>query len=164
MRRLKLAVGAGAALALGAGLIWALDPGSTGKAPCTEREWRAMTTAERDMEALGRLIHLDPPPQEVHWQTCEWPGGGDWQLVALLAYNSAQAAVLRAAMPAQGGSFDLDPPGWLPAEMRASAPGEQGRLVFAETLEPAPFRRSPLLTGYAVPVGETGFLIVLWTQ
>ena len=100
---------------------------------------RLEVTPRDDVALLGRLIQLDPKPISAKWTRGSLggaekrvPGGGDWELVALLQYAEADANQLTDARSAEVVEVDLPATPWIAEALGTQLPAVDPR----ECLEP----------------------------
>lgn len=125
-----------------------------------------------DIQALSQQIPLPVQPQEVIWQQRKLgaenstiPGPSDYQIVAVLRYNEADAKKLvekakdnSGDIPAEG-SIEVEP--WFPEAVKKLAQkDEEDNVVTGARYNPESFMRSPYSNGKLIRVGKTNYFIL----
>jgi hypothetical protein len=141
-------------------------------AACAKRPAPGLTTKEAgakeqkiantDIKTLVRFINLPREPRSVRWETETQPGGNDWTLTALLAFEESDVQEILRSSEKLGGTAHVAADhlrSWFPASIRdkypaASAPNAPLTIpVDGTRLTPQAFiapAKSPLLHGHAI--------------
>lgn len=115
-----------------------------------------MTEVRDDLDMLGRLVALPHPPRSARFSTRTLPGGSDWTLSAVLTLPEGAVAALTEGRAPATQDVDLLVPAWVPEE---DLPATDAPIYEAEA-----FFKSPLLSGFMVPLGDNRVYLVMFTQ